>query len=303
MPYPVKISDSNQQITRGSRADNYWLQHGMKPYFSKMRPGFELPKRIIMANNIDEVVAHFQLSGIGFGNWVTTEDRSNYLNAMIIAFADLNRVLRFAGNNVGVHKHLAVTFGARGRGKALAHYEPGTQIINLTRYKDEIFNSEPKEVRFLGTGGVGSFAHEYGHFLDYFAGQYLDHDRKTLSLSGGDRTITARIDAKGPLRFVMDELLEKIIWSSPGKLSPYYNRMKRTIAKEQIRSDYFIQRNEIFARAFEVFIQLELRRLNITNRFLTDRVYTNPFYLTEKEMKKLLPIFRKLISDIRDRIK
>ena len=48
---------------------------------------------------------------------------------------------------------LAIAFGARGKGGALAHFEPGRNVINLTKIK-----------------GAGSLAHEWGHALDYFLG-------------------------------------------------------------------------------------------------------------------------------------
>ncbi len=47
-------------------------------------------------------------------------------------------------------KGIAIAFGARGKGKALAHYEPGYNIINLTRKR-----------------GDGTVAHEMGHYFDF----------------------------------------------------------------------------------------------------------------------------------------
>lgn len=48
---------------------------------------------------------------------------------------------------------LAIAFGARGKGRALAHYEPARVVINLTKMK-----------------GAGSLAHEWGHAFDDFLG-------------------------------------------------------------------------------------------------------------------------------------
>lgn len=48
---------------------------------------------------------------------------------------------------------LAIAFGARGKGNALAHYEPSRAVINLTKMK-----------------GAGSLAHEFGHALDDMLG-------------------------------------------------------------------------------------------------------------------------------------
>lgn len=54
-------------------------------------------------------------------------------------------------------RSLGLALGARGRGKAAAHYEPAKHIINMTRDK-----------------GAGSLAHEWGHALDYSLSELCD---------------------------------------------------------------------------------------------------------------------------------
>lgn len=51
---------------------------------------------------------------------------------------------------------LAIAFGARGKGAALAHYEPARVVINLTKMR-----------------GAGSLAHEWGHAFDDNLGTLL----------------------------------------------------------------------------------------------------------------------------------
>lgn len=50
-------------------------------------------------------------------------------------------------------RRLAIAFGSRGKGRALAHYEPARVVINLTKMK-----------------GAGSLAHEWGHAFDDWLG-------------------------------------------------------------------------------------------------------------------------------------
>jgi hypothetical protein len=52
---------------------------------------------------------------------------------------------------VSLGKRLALALGARGSGKASAHYEPWSKAINMTR-----------------TMGSGALAHEWGHALDHW---------------------------------------------------------------------------------------------------------------------------------------
>lgn len=298
MSRSAKINDSNSLVTIGSRADRYWKEEGLMPYYKKLRPKLALPRDLRGKNNLDFVIQKFHLSGIGFGNWVTIEDRHNYVNALIIAMYDLNKVLKF-GYNMGFDR-LAITFGARGVPRALAHYEPGSKIINISRYERGPF---PKEIRFLATGGIGSFAHEYGHFLDYFAGQYLDHGKTQFALTGGRSTTKKRLEESGPLRTITDDILEKLIWKEYGKKhSTFYARLLRTIEQVKGTGEYFIRRNEIFARSFEVFVKMELDKLGIKNRFLTDKKYNPAIYPKESEMKTVVPLFRKLVKGVKGKV-
>ena len=292
----IKLSDTDQFVTRGSKADSYWNRNPYEPYYAKLRPGLKLPPEL--RGDLDKVLDKFQIKAVGFGNWLSVEDRINYVNAMIVAFYDLNKVLGF-NYNVGIHKNLSVAFGARGSGGALAHYEPANQIINITRYKR---GDEHKAIRFLGSGGVGSFAHEYGHFLDYFAGQYLDKSNTVFALTDGRSVSRGRVGVGGPIRQACDDLMEEIIWKEPGKeLSSYYKRLLKFVEAVG-KGDYFLRRNEIFARAFEVYAKHELGRRGIKNAFLTDTKYDPYYYLKESEMEKVAPKFRKLIKLIKDDI-
>ena len=58
---------------------------------------------------------------------------------------------------LSLNGELAIAFGARGHGgeeAAAAHYEPGHQVINMTKIK-----------------GAGSLAHEWFHALDHYLGR------------------------------------------------------------------------------------------------------------------------------------
>lgn len=295
----LKVNDSTHDISHGSRADVFWRSNPMFPYYKKLRPGIELPKLLKGQNNLEFLHQKFKVKALGFGNWVSIEDRHNYVNSLIISLYDLNKILQF-NSNLGIDNLLSVTFGARGMSKALAHYEPGNKIINITRYSR---GDEPKVLRFMSTGGVHSFTHEYGHFLDYFAGEYLDKDNDYFALTGGRLTTTKRLEAGGSIRMLMDKLLENLIWADYlKKYSTYYERLKRTVDNLPGLGDYFIRRNELFARAWEVYINYELESKGITNHFLSKPKYGREVYPTATEIKPLVPIFRELVAKIREKV-
>lgn len=98
----------------------------------------------------DAFLATFGPYGVEFGNWQT--DRHACLNRTTDAMLDLAQVIRWQPAAMTFHGRLALAFGARGHGKAAAHYEPARRVINLTK-----------------TQGAGCLAHEWFHAYDHAA--------------------------------------------------------------------------------------------------------------------------------------
>jgi hypothetical protein len=282
--------------------------------FRKFRPGFKIPKDFNISFPQD-VASKFKLNGFEFGNWVTIEDRQNYLAALSLALIDLNSVLQF-GNNIGLDKTIGVAFGARGASHAMAHFEPGSFMINLTRYQSITkynkmladFGQRPmtpgpeaKKFLFEKTGGVGSFAHEYGHALDYFFGTYIHQNVNHRSLTLGHSTATnfPNAYASDSLRYYALKVIEKIIWSGPGIQSNYYTNLKKKLGK----NEYWFRHTELFARAFEVYINYKCKSKGINNYFLTHTKYANEAYLSDTEFNRVLPWMNKLILKMTEKTK
>lgn len=126
--------------------------------------------------NVDEnmLMETFGFRAIEYGNWLVQRERQLVLNHTYDAFMDLAEALRLPPTAMSLGRNLAVAFGSRGRGgksAALAHYEPSTNTINLTRMN-----------------GAGALAHEWAHGFDYFvAKEYgvsnLNPVTKTLSFN------------------------------------------------------------------------------------------------------------------------
>ena len=91
------------------------------------------------------------LYGIEYGNWMNEADRDEANKSVAEALHDLADVLGVPLAAVSLGKRLALALGARGSGKASAHYEPWSKAINMTR-----------------TMGSGALAHEWGHALDHW---------------------------------------------------------------------------------------------------------------------------------------
>ena len=89
------------------------------------------------------------LTNVQYGNWMDEKSREVHTQHCQDAFSDLADILGVSTTDLSLSGRLSIGFGARGKGKANAHYEPSAKIINLTKF-----------------AGGGSLAHEWGHFLD-----------------------------------------------------------------------------------------------------------------------------------------
>lgn len=103
-----------------------------------------------------DYIKKFQFRAGEFGNWMNQNDRQTSLNYGYDALLDLGKALSIDPKDLSLDKELAIAFGARGSGNAMAHYEPLAVVINLTKIK-----------------GAGSLAHEWGHALDDYIGKKL----------------------------------------------------------------------------------------------------------------------------------
>lgn len=298
-----KIVDRGK-VTPEGNSDRYWGREGIDLVFlpndSRVRTGTRIDSSY-KYHDMRFLENYYGLRAFEFGNWLSQQDRVNYLSGLGLALFDLSRLLEFPAKKLSIKGKLAVSFGARGRGRALAHFEPQTFTINLTRY------SRPQKVKYrpqrfrrvnliLNDGGVGSFAHEYGHALDYFGGMHIEKG-STYSLSGDDSTNPKpdlELLSKNTLRGLMEKLMFKIIWKNGSEQSDYYKRLRKVTSKK-----YYKQRNEIFARAFEVYVQYKLAKKKGKNIFLNKVKYNDKLYLTHTEMRKLEPDFDALIRGIR----
>ena len=121
------------------------------------RQGESIPRETFKPDDLMEV---YGIRGVEYGNWVDEESAKYHTQMAGLAFYDLARVLGVDNKLISYNDRLAMAFGARGSGAALAHYEPGRMVINMTKFN-----------------GGGSLAHEWGHFLDNVV-SIVGHDGK-----------------------------------------------------------------------------------------------------------------------------
>ncbi len=101
----------------------------------------------------DDMLKTFRFRGGEFGNWLSEQDRQQSLNHAYDALMDLSQSMGIPSEALSLGGRLSFAFGARGKSKAAAHYEPARRVINLTKMN-----------------GAGSLAHEFGHAFDHMLG-------------------------------------------------------------------------------------------------------------------------------------
>ena len=232
----------------------------------------------------------FGFRGVEFGNWTNQEERQQMINNAYDAFMDLSEAIGKSPRALSLNGELAMAFGSRGGGKAMAHYEPVKIVINLTK-----------------TNGAGSLAHEWWHAVDnYFScrrGDKLGYNSNRGGYKYDASTNKMRNpDERGEVTDAFTELMRTIDRSGYGKRSRNYASMKN--------SSYWSRPTELGARAFAVWIERKLAENGISNDFLvnnpiiwenyelTDKYYPYPL---ESDFESLDTAFDNLFNAIQEK--
>lgn len=194
----------------------------------------------------------FGFRGVQFGNYVEGDRRQSDLNESFDALMDLAAVLGVPPRALSLNGRLGLAFGARGKGgknAPVAHYEPGTVVINLTK-----------------GSGPGSLAHEWWHAADnYFARDFG---------AGGFATDGVKLDG---MRDAMQARFKEV--RSATQALPL---RRRAAALDKRRSKpYWNTPIELSARAFESYVIAKLKDQGAANDYLANVVDEQVWNITE----------------------
>ena len=257
-----KITDTNENVSIGGRVYKYWEGKPIKNPKSYRGNAYTHD-----AISITGICKRFKIKAFEFGNYMTVNDRYDKLMGLVEEFDNFFCNI-IKTTNVGMDYMLSIAFGARGMGgNASAHFEPHSQIINITKQ----YNC--------------TFAHEYGHAIDYIFGLYIDPNKDYAASSGG-WTTTAQLDEKGGIfRTQINDIVN---------VANKCSRAKNWLVK----GGYWARRTEVFARMFEEYVAYRANGYNhlvMCNDFAR---YANAgFFYCDKDyfIAKLVPRFDKLM--------
>ncbi len=243
---------SSENSSQTNRLAKYWAKHPQRFSFPfNSRKFFEQWRQTKGELNVASFLKAFDFGYLEFGRWVKQNEREARFTGLAEGCLILSSNLFFDSSNLGCDRNINIAIGARGAGgKAMAHFEPASMVINTTR-----------------VGGNHSFAHEYAHALDYFLGMHYDQSTMFNFLSGGHMPVnTLKRNVGGKLRAVTVAIVEEAA-----------RQFKAAIGETQFRAkkyEYWFRSAEIFARSFEAWVAYVFSRIdngkgyNFQNSFL-----------------------------------
>ena len=218
----------------------------------------------------EQIVKRSGFRGLQYGNSVTDEERRHHVQKAAEALVDLADVLDMPDEAISIKGTLGLAIGARGKGTALAHYEPGAKVINLTRKR-----------------GIGTLAHEWGHALDnYAAGGIGNYLSGSLAGAGKEKR----------------EAMMKVVaaWETTGYAQQVYVAARGEKRQGKlINAEYWTSREEMFARSFEAYVQLKLSKAGRENTYLTQPT-GHPLWPSQQQAEQMEPKFDALMARFRE---
>ena len=194
----------------------------------------------------EKFMKSFGFRGVQFGNYVTQRERQRFLNEAYDALMDMAELLGISPRALAIDGRLGLAIGARGDGKANAHYEPKENVINLTKSK-----------------GAGSLAHEWFHALDYYFNKSSNRPTSATSNKSAEQFPASTRDE---MRKAFLDLMRAI------KNSDYYNRsvaLEQKLHPQQLGEGYYDKPTELGARAFQDYVVRKLTDQGKINDFLS----------------------------------
>lgn len=256
------------------------------------------------------VMDDLKMRGLQWGNSVSDSERIHHLQKSSEAFADLMDVVGLPDEAASMEGVLGLAIGARGHGTASAHYEPGNKVINLTR-----------------SSGVGTVAHEWGHFFDHHigggdlsrgmegraTGNYMSEQTSSSYIKKDDK---GNWEVNDKNQLVTTDRSQDEIWSAMDKVratwkdSGFKKRLAETcrameksgeLSEEKSRK-YWQSGREIFARTFERYVQRKLQKAGRENTYLSGLSGAGGgLWPTDSEVDHMEPAFDAVFAAFRRR--
>ena len=249
----IKRIDSTYYL---GRAERFLLNDSSYRRFSG-----KFERHEILKTDVYQVQQEFNLKGFVFGNFVTQEERYYFVYKLK---KQLEFLAELAGKKDLGKGVLVIGFGADGKGKSLAHYNPAMQYININKGRPGMQVLQ----------GENSFIHEYGHFLDFQQGR----NDKSIDVNFASEQ---HLSGGSPKTKSFRQFVEIAVNDEN-----YYSGLR-----EFNNSRYLTKDIEVFARLFEATAEQIVKntkyRIFFSNRYESDKRYLSATKINASKAKDL----------------
>jgi len=267
-----KIEDAGR-IVDGGRIDAHWSGEDAPRLYPKHFIGVSEVLNHPWLHDSNEALKHFNLRSIEFGNWMNQEDRANFLYATMLSLNHLAKIFKIKDHQIGLGGKLSIALGARGKGGAAGHYEATPySVINITK-----------------TQGIGVLAHEYAHAVDNVISFYTGGKSQKF-VSGGRTTRKGYDEAIAESGNWFEQQFEEFFNILYFDKKGAETKFNQSISKKE---EYWNRRNEVFARASEVWVKIKRNGAGIKIHFLVLGA-GGPAYPDVPLLMKVGPLITKL---------
>lgn len=227
----------------------------------------------------------WNLRAAQWGESVSDKERKDHLKNACESLSDLQDALGLSNEMISFGGKLGIAFGARGRGNALAHFEPGHNVINLTR-----------------KNGIGALAHEFGHALEH----NLYDMKKSGGLAGSlgfipkDLSKSFRDTERNNSRENIDQSFAQNQEKFTTHLKVFYERMCKSESFKAMPVNHkkcLKDPAEIFARTFEAMVKRKLEKKSRTNTYLVS-CEGESIYPNDQELEAMEPYFDFILKSL-----
>ncbi len=237
--------------------------------------------------------------GVQWGNSVTDKEREHHAQKAVEAFVDLADILGLPVSDISQGGQLGLAIGARGHGTALAHYEPQLKMPD---------GSEVRVINLTRKSGVGSLAHEWGHFFDnmlegYGRDKFMSEDHgftHEIIDQNGRRYLThgGAVPSSGAEKRERPDTAIRQAYARWAEAVQSFKTRLRGVIREAVadgsiprsKAQYWISTREVFARTFERYVQRKLEGQGRANTYLSG-VATHDLWPTDQEVEAMTPAF------------
>lgn len=201
----------------------------------------------------EDYLDRLKFRGGEWGNWLNEAEREQNLTMCFNSFKNLCQVLGLPEEFASLQGTLSIAFGSRGHGNASAHFEPGNNVINLTKMK-----------------GAGCLAHEWGHALDHYIAKRYEIP---FELATEARYAFMKSDGTKAGHYIKtadilpSEFTE--VTSAINSAKEFLMGSKEFDKRFSKQGGYWSSKCEMWARAFDCYVHDKLTEAGITDTYLS----------------------------------